>query len=525
MSSLRIAVLILLGSVSMLSTTSRGGEPAQGAAPSRDRVQTALDRGADWLLRRQDEFGGWPEFNGPYHGASTGLAYLALRACGLYRDRTEVRRAAARATALYDEARQPGWRSTHLIALRLIVLAEQSRRVVPVMTDPQTAALTWTTTYSPDDGCADLARELADGLTEIQGRNGAWGYGRGDDRPSPTYWDNSNTHLAIVGLHAATQLGVEVPEEVFRRALSHFLAAQQPTNAGGSRSDPDGRPLGRGWSYRSANPEYEAEREGQRTSLSMTTCAMTAVSICLTHLSLPTDETLRGRADAALRDAVTWMSDRNRWSFGRPGDPYTTWTTYYAFYALERADAQAGLSRYGEQDWFDAVSTHLVAAQRDDGSWPGFGHDVTIQCLALLALSHARAAPAVAVTPSTSLGEAHFEAARGLDDSGIATFVRLVLARWTDASSSTRKQLAAGLATVGERVLPPMIAALGGAKSSAAAADALARTVDGGPTPRADSAALRVAWTEWLSRHARLLSHDAERHVLTATGVHPDDGR
>jgi hypothetical protein len=214
------------------------------------------------------------------------------------------------------------------------------------------------------------------------------------------------------------------------------------------------------------------------------------------------------------------MSDASRWSFGDPANRYLPWMTYYGFFLLERADTRAGYDRYGDRFWFTPVAEHLLAGQRADGRWAGFGHDIAIQCFALLALSHARPRSTVSETPSSSLGEAHFAAARRLGDAEFTVFVGRVLDLWSDASEAGRDRLAAGLASIGARALRPLVEQLDVETARISAASALDRVVAGDATPSPPRSVparitLRREWTEWIRERSERLRFDAEREVLT----------
>ncbi|MHC4924244.1 MAG: DUF4159 domain-containing protein, partial [Planctomycetota bacterium] len=66
-----------------------------------------------------------------------------------------------------------------------------------------------------------------------------------------------------------------------------------------------------------------------------------------------------------------------------PGKP--NFHLYY-LYALERAGMLAGVEWMGEHDWYGVGAEHLMATQKEDGSWKDERRPATGTCFALLFL-------------------------------------------------------------------------------------------------------------------------------------------
>ncbi|MCZ7646546.1 MAG: DUF4159 domain-containing protein [Planctomycetota bacterium] len=173
--------------------------------------------------------------------------------------------------------------------------------------------------------CTDLARRLQ----RYQSPNGGWG-------------DYSRTQFALLGLKAASDMGVEVGDEVFENARRWVDAGQ---NADG------------GWGY----------QPGVRTSYG----SMSVAGV--SNLFITGDKLYHGRrgcdapggANPRLLRGLEWLA--NRFSV-RTNPGYGGYHFYY-LYGLERVGMLLAQRTLGGHDWYREGAAFLVRCQRADGSW------------------------------------------------------------------------------------------------------------------------------------------------------------
>ena len=306
--------------------------PAPGEVTSSD-VSLAIERGVAYLRRVQDESGYWKYQNNTYNQGVTGLALLALRATG-----APTSDASLRAGVRYLGGNvQVSTRRTYQYSCMIMGLAA---------CDPNRNR----------NAIANYATWLA----QAQLGNGMWSY------DGPGRGDNSNTQFAILGLKAAMDAGVRVPETVLRRANTHFRNSQQG----------DG-----GWGY----------TPGQAATGSMTTAGLTGLYV--TGAALAPERATCGvhKRDRSIEGGLTWLG--NNWSIRQnPGRGGGSWLYYY-LYGVERVGVLSGRRTIGGRDWFREGATFLVGAQKRDGSWGGGTLDTIF---ALLFLAKGRAPVVVA---------------------------------------------------------------------------------------------------------------------------------
>jgi hypothetical protein len=178
--------------------------------------------------------------------------------------------------------------------------------------------------------------------------------------------DNSVTQYALLGLHAASRAGGEVPAEAWRRTLELYRA----------RQDRDGA-----WGYVTA---------GSAHSGSMTCAGVYAVALCRYHLGQtphPDDE--------AVERGLAWLSDH----FAVDKNPDAGLANhYYYLYSLERLGRTLDTEFIGPHEWYPLGAQFLLGAQKPDGSWVEPGPYETRPDLstsfALLFLTRRTASPA-----------------------------------------------------------------------------------------------------------------------------------
>ena len=215
-------------------------------------------------------------------------------------------------------------------------------------------------------------RQMASILVNDQLEDGGWGYGPPDADP-----DNSTTQFAILGLRdAAFHTGMEIDQEVWRRAREHWIKTQSGTPAAFH---------GAGWPYVS----------GQSERGSMTAAGLASLEI-INGFLIEDEETPEGHLDCcgqseiskseqAIDAGIRWMNNNIR-IHTNPGAENSPYLLYY-LYGLERAGKFTGQRFFGLTDWYREGARFLTEGQSNiDGSWPGDnGREIsTAYCLLFL---------------------------------------------------------------------------------------------------------------------------------------------
>ena len=331
-------------------------------APPTDRqVDAAIRRGLDFLWKRQSK-GRWDtKYSRQYPCGAEALATLAALSCGQKPGQANVK-----AALQYLGRLKP--QTVYARAMRTMVYAR----------------------LPGEDYSRRLATDVA-WLVANQSRAGGWGYGPKHPTTASrkTWVDNSNTQLALLALHDAAEAGAAVPPVVWRKALRHWLRAQNE----------DG-----GWGYEPRSLSRAPLRSGSYGSL---TAAGVASLLILQDRLLPAVEPLPGELfrdhgdesaapGRAIARGLEWL-DRHytlakvpRWLWGGRGDDYFL----YYLHCLVRVAETAGMHSVGGKDWAPQVVSLLLRRQRKDGSWSlpdGAPKDAVAQTsFALLVLARCR---------------------------------------------------------------------------------------------------------------------------------------
>ena len=393
-----------------------------------ERVNAAIDRGRDWLKAKQRKDGHWPTWkvntlDKVYPGRAA-LVMLTLAKCGAtLKDRDKVLErgiTALEGYRAYLASKAPGTNAEgpHTYSTSLLVMMYEA--IYARHPKPKPSARGRSGRYDkrpprrkkknpcryPKDVKAKIIR-LVESLTETQHTN-VWRYPGPDDQPE----DLSNAQYALLALQAAGRCGIEVPAEVYRKALDYVLTYQEqrgpevklyqdnpawePGEDRYPRVVPIGKARARGWGYVKNNT----------ATGSMTTAGIACLAIIKERLMemgvLEKEE--RKQIDVALRDGVGWFSK----NFAVDRNPKSKSWHYYYLYGLERAGDLLGRRYMGEHDWYRVGAEYLLDQQNEKGAWPGadasdphaFGETRLIRtCFALLFLKRATFPPSVPLGP------------------------------------------------------------------------------------------------------------------------------
>jgi hypothetical protein len=321
-------VKALLALAPLLGPIQEGARGAQEEPPLALRVNRAIARAVGYLRGRQQPDGGFPGHETEHPGGTTALVAFTLVKAGVRRDDAALQRALRSL-----EGRE--MQSTYSAAVHLLLCAA-------VADEPRRRA-----------AAASLAF-----LVEHQA-SGVWAYP----------WSHeccSNTQFALLGLRAARQLGLEVPEKTIVAAAEGVWRFQ----------DEDG-------AFR-----YDLEKLPY-DGLHAAALAGLAVLDELGARSPAVKGVLKKREKDRLR-AEAWLEahfaiERNSFATG-------AWTPYWQYAYLWAIERWCGLTEkrtVAGQDWYARGAEWLVDTQAADGSWTSDDKPLANTCLALLFLRRA----------------------------------------------------------------------------------------------------------------------------------------
>ena len=316
-------------------------------------VRQSIERGVTFLLSQQNKTSGaWVEHSG-YPGGLSALCTLALLNSGVEVDTSEIQQALNYLRS-FDQPKM-----VYSTALRTMVLC---------LAEPEVDRL--------------QIRRNVEWLESIQirdsERQGSWGYsgtqGRGD---------NSNAQFALLALHEAERIGIEVQEQTWELALDYWTRTQQ---------------LDGSWAY----------LQGQPSSGSMTCAGLASVVIASGKTSKGDARVIGNNVKCCseqedlqtIERAFDWLSQK----FTVNWNPSSTANTksaarrgflLYYLYGVERIGRLTGQRFIGDHDWYREGAEMLVASQEDfQGLWQGVGHaennPLVATSFALLFLSKGR---------------------------------------------------------------------------------------------------------------------------------------
>lgn len=165
-------------------------------------------------------------------------------------------------------------------------------------------------------------------LTELQTKDGGWGYG--------TVADAAHLQYVMFGLYAAKQWGVEIPAGTWTRAVAWLTDMQRD----------DG-----GWNYyASGSGPFAAGSYGSMTATAVMGLKAAGIS----------------PSSGSVRRGIEWLA--KYYSIAR--NPGSFYWHYYYLVALQRAlDIPPSQSKLGKHDWYSEIASYLISRQRADGGW------------------------------------------------------------------------------------------------------------------------------------------------------------
>ena len=366
----------------------------------RKEIDSAVQRGLEWLRGQQGEDGGFGEYHSSrpgrvYLAGHTGIALFTMLSCGEPKGSPAVRRAA-------DFLLRNPPKLTY--ELGLVLMAFDAKGAPPLenrdlerMGEKERREYAFPRELSEAE--RSLMQECVGRLLQIR-RFGLWSYGDGEDEP-----DLSNTQFALLGLKAAARCRLPVPAEVWGDALKYFLHYQLPEGPDYLLTEPRIKAGGfsqltasaRGWAYwrESLDP---ADVLGSRVNIGI--CSLL---LCREELEIRKEHASElarlkaklGKLDRSVRDALAWLAMNFAVDVNPPKADYK----FYYLYSLERMGVLTGRRYVGKHDWYREGAEHLLKTQRPEGLWPaeGWSGPLPNTCFALLFFRRA-------TTPSVTTG-------------------------------------------------------------------------------------------------------------------------
>ncbi len=288
--------------------------PEPVARPTSPEINSAIELGLTWLLKKQREDGSWAGHGG-YPMGQTALMTQTLLKSGLGPTEEPVRR------ALEFLEHRP-LRKTYSVAVLL--------QMIEAMGDPNHP--TWR-----------AKAEEASHYLETNRRAGAGGYWAYPDG-SP---DLSNTQYALLGLRAAHRMGIAVPASAFTDVCDALVQAQNEDGGVGYK-------------------------RGEISRGSMTLAAL-GVFVIAEEVAGQTPTWRRKRAEYAhcRQRALEWY-EKHFTLFYNPQGPRGSLSKYhlgYTLYSLERFCDLAEIKKLADRDWYGEGAGYLLANQLEDGRW------------------------------------------------------------------------------------------------------------------------------------------------------------
>jgi hypothetical protein len=375
--------LVVLLSLVLVAGSASAAPPAAPEGPSAGDVKKAIDAGVAWLESTMK--GEWSDDT--FHEPGE-LAILALAHSGV-----NLKDAVFAKGVAFLEKVQPKW--TYRTAMLAMALAEVNPRLYQSkiahcaqwLVDTQLAEGEW-----GYPGAIEGSQRKTQGVT-VAPPPAPEGSKPGEPLPPQTKiviqrrgsgitsdvvmrGDFSNTQVAILGLRACREAGIEIPKETWTAALAYLRKYQRK----------DG-----GWGYVISGQQDEA------SYASLTCAAICSVAICANALGSKDPKT-----DPAVTKALAWLDKHLDVSKNAGIDVSSVmglsgWQ-YYHLYSLERAARVLGLERIGKKAWYAEGAKWILANQGSGGRWADaeFGSnvrqpylDVADTCFALLFLTRA----------------------------------------------------------------------------------------------------------------------------------------
>ncbi len=318
------------------------GWQADDATLTAEKVRDSIDRGINFLKREQAANGTW-RTSGYHRGGVTALVTLAMLNAGVPADDLTIKQ-----SLQYLDSLDLDVSTIYTVSLMTMVYAQAG----------------------PETRRARI-RQCVEHLTAgqyrggggVRGRGehweGGWTYRMRESRPSGSRPDGSNSQFALLALHEAALIGIEVEPVIWERARKYWSNLRDRNSGGYS---------------------YMRSRETGGPTGSMTCAAISSLIIIDENLPRPVqlkDGRIRCCGDEdrliEVEGASEWLGKRFAITRNPSQDNSRTFARdfLYYMYGMERAARLSGQRFFGAHDWYREGAELLLRTQKTNGSWQG----------------------------------------------------------------------------------------------------------------------------------------------------------
>lgn len=328
------AAAVLL--TALVGAASANAAPQDDAHATQAQIDDAIDRGATYLLTRQELDGSWKPDEHRYVSGQTGLSLYTLLKAGIPRSHPSIQRGIG-----FLRAHPPRW--TYGIACCILALHEA---------DPEL--------YRTE------IEEWLEILLEAHGRG--FSYPGGHE-------DLSLTQYGCLALRVAEKMEIGVNPKVWKALLDYGLDLQHENGAFG---------------YRPGSP-----RTGSMTAAGIAVAHIARDALLAADKLGPRDERT---TNAAIERGVEWLGQHmvvehnpDPEQENKNAGHIQRWRLYY-LYGLERVGGLTGRKLFGTRDWYREAADFLVRTQKESGAWTtNYGEAHPGTCFGVLVLRRATA--------------------------------------------------------------------------------------------------------------------------------------
>ncbi|MEE2939033.1 MAG: prenyltransferase/squalene oxidase repeat-containing protein [Planctomycetota bacterium] len=329
----RTVALLFTAIASLEGLSAAAQEPAHA---TQAQIDDAIDRGATYLLTRQELDGSWKPNEHRYVSGQTGLSIYTLLKAGIPRSHPSIQRGIG-----FLRAHPPRW--TYGIACCILALHEA---------DPEL--------YRAE------IEEWIEALLEA--------HGRGFSYPG-LHEDLSLTQYGCLALRVAEKMEIGVNPKVWKALLDYGMDLQHENGA---------------FTYRPGSP-----RTGSMTAAGIAVVHIARDALTAANKLGPREERA---STAAIDRGVDWLGQHMVVDHNPDPDEENKnaghiqrWRLYY-LYGLERVGGLTGRDLFGTRDWYQEAADFLVRTQKDDGAWSTvYGEEHPGTCFGVLVLRRATA--------------------------------------------------------------------------------------------------------------------------------------
>lgn len=366
--------------------------PRSGSAATSAQIEVMISGGKTFLYDQQGPDGTWEvvaqrdekiergdDVRGSQWGGRTALCVYTLLASGESPQEPKLQKA----IAFLKTARIVG---TYALGVRMqaMLFLPQAPDVKAVVKRDAEALLGMMKTKEPGTGFYDY-----------------------DGTRGSSYYSLSRSQYAVLGVWAAAQMGVEIPEGYWRTVETAWLRAQEA----------DG-----GWAYQKA--KYP-------TTPGITAVGVATLYIAQEFLAAEPGSRCRGNVESSAIDQGLKYMEAHAAQFATD-EKYERDFPYATLYAVERIGVASGRKYFGKFDWFQKGADWLLTKQAKSGGFT-IGIDqgpIPSTCFAMLFLSRGRAPVLMNKLEYTSLGAKQAEwNQRPRDVANLSRWVGRVLER------------------------------------------------------------------------------------------------